>query len=196
VKSALDTLARHPVIALAAGWAVLEILGPRGGSSSAHAPVGGAGGAVGSGVAPGGRWALSPEAQAATYTGASVPYVGAGPWDPAACVSSITAHAARLEAAIRAAFDWVRTVGHTRCSANGIQLSIHAVGRALDVMTSDLAHGTDLANWLVTNARPLGVQLVIWNRSVWQGSLPSARRFAAYTGTNPHTDHVHVEVDS
>jgi hypothetical protein len=30
----------------------------------------------------------------------------------------------------------------------------------------------------------------------WQGSSPVARRFAPYTGPNPHINHVHVELTS
>jgi len=85
-------------------------------------------------------------------------------------------------------------------------MSIHAVGRALDVMTPvpplvyGSSQGEQLANWAVRNAEPLGIQLVIWNRASWQGSLAPGERFAPYTrGTNvttEHRDHVHIEVTS
>ena len=77
-------------------------------------------------------------------------------------------------------------------TANTSQLSIHAVGRALDIMTSG-ASGDEIANHLVENAETLGIQLIIWNRTLWKigPNGPSSR---AYTGPNPHTDHVHAEV--
>jgi hypothetical protein len=74
------------------------------------------------------------------------------------------------------------------------QLSIHAVGRALDLMTSG-ATGDAIANHLVTNAETLGIQLVIWNRTVWT-VRPTGATSRAYTGSSPHTDHVHAEVNT
>jgi hypothetical protein len=128
-------------------------------------------------------------------------YDGGGPWDPSACASVAVPHALALRDLIRRTFAWARTIGTVRCSAltlrDGTQrMSLHAVGRALDAMTPSLGapEGEQLANWIVSNAGPLGVQLVIWNRMVWQGTLPSRSRFRAYTGPNPHRDHVHVEV--
>jgi hypothetical protein len=70
------------------------------------------------------------------------------------------------------------------------QLSVHAVGRAIDVMTRK---GDPIANYLITNSAVLGVQMVIWNRTVWRITRTGPRS-KAYTGPNPHTDHVHVEL--
>jgi hypothetical protein len=77
-------------------------------------------------------------------------------------------------------------------TANKSQLSIHAVGRALDVTASGSA-GDEIANHLVNNAETLGIQLIIWNHTIWKigENGPSSRQ---YTGPNPHTDHVHAEV--
>lgn len=77
-------------------------------------------------------------------------------------------------------------------TADSSQLSIHAVGRALDIMTSS---GDEVANYLVENADTLGVQLIIWNRTLWK-ITPSGATSRQYTGPNPHTDHVHAEVTS
>lgn len=150
-------------------------------------------------------WQLSPQARRAIETAGPIPYVGGGPWNPANCVRVQTPHALDLAALIRSEFSWVRTIGGPRCtplhSWRGDQMSLHDVGRALDVMTPlpyGSPEGEQLANWCVANATALGVQLVIWNRMSWQGSLPPSERFAAYTrGTNvttEHRDHVHVEV--
>lgn len=87
------------------------------------------------------------------------------------------------------------TYGGYACRANTAnkkELSIHAVGRALDIMASGAA-GDEIANYLVTNASDLGVQRIIWNRTIWQIS-PSGPTSKAYSGPNPHTDHVHAEV--
>jgi hypothetical protein len=154
-------------------------------------------------------WELSPDAQRAVDSAGSIPYVGGGAWDASRCATSRTAHAADLAALIRSQFAWVRTIGGLRCEAlhtwHGDELSIHAAGRALDVMTPvppqvyGGTQGEQLANWLVANATALGVQLVIWNRRSWQGSLAPASRFAAYNGrtvSTEHRNHVHVEVNS
>ncbi len=79
-------------------------------------------------------------------------------------------------------------------TANPKELSIHAVGRALDITTSGSA-GEQIANFLVTNASTLGVQLIIWNHTLWKVT-PSGATSRAYTGPNPHTDHVHAEVNT
>lgn len=52
--------------------------------------------------------------------------------------------------------------------------------------------GDFLANFLVANHEQLGVQCVIWNRRIWSVTKPYWR---TYSGTNPHLDHVHVELN-
>jgi hypothetical protein len=56
--------------------------------------------------------------------------------------------------------------------------------------THDPAGGLDcqwLANVLVANRDPR-IKYIIWNRRIWQGS------WRAYSGTNPHTKHLHLSV--
>lgn len=72
----------------------------------------------------------------------------------------------------------------------------HPSGLALDLMTNNLGspavshpRGTELANYLIANAKRLGVKYIIWNRRSWNTSRGT---WANYTGSNPHTDHVHV----
>jgi len=152
-------------------------------------------------------WALSEAARAASEAVPSTqfPYDGGGPWNAAQCATALPAHVVRLIALLRRTFPWIRTVGTIRCSPLNVRqrdgtirqdMSIHAVGRALDIMTPTLEapEGEGLANWLVEHAKELGIQLVIWNRKVWQGSVPVAHRFQNYTGRKPHIDHVHAEV--
>jgi hypothetical protein len=145
-------------------------------------------------------WQLSPEARHASDHLAGVAYDGGGPWS--AVVDPITWQMHKLVAILRARFPWVHDIGTVRrdqgvlSSTRGRERSLHAVGRAADVMVPQLAgpHGLALANWLVENAQALGVQLVIWDHSVWQGSRDAAHRLTPYGGANPHTDHVHVEL--
>lgn len=79
-------------------------------------------------------------------------------------------------------------------TANKSQLSIHAIGRALDINASG-SDGDEIANHLVNNAEAFGIQLIIWNRTVWKIG-PSGPTSRQYTGPNPHTDHVHAEVNT
>lgn len=71
---------------------------------------------------------------------------------------------------------------------------LHEEGRALDVMNErDRAGGERVANWLALNARDLGVQYIIFDGLELSSSLIGAA-WEPYTGTNPHRDHVHVEL--
>lgn len=143
-------------------------------------------------------WSLSTAARDATAN-ARIGYVGGGAWDFNACATQNTPEAKALARIIRERFPWARISESPRCermdTPSGPQLSIHAVGRALDVMVPTLGgvEGEQLANWLVANAVQLGLQLVIWNGSVWQGSIARLGS-QPYSGSNPHVDHVHVEV--
>ncbi len=65
----------------------------------------------------------------------------------------------------------------------------HPAGLALDFMTSSMATGTALAQYLIDNASAFGVDYIIWNRRSWNSKR---RTWVTYTGSNPHTDHVHM----
>ncbi len=86
-----------------------------------------------------------------------------------------------------------------RSVRGGSGLSVHATGRALDIFVprsrgaADNTKGDAIANWLVQNARDLGVQAVIWDRAAWS---VKTKRIAGYRGQHPHDDHVHVELVS
>ena len=58
--------------------------------------------------------------------------------------------------------------------------------------TANNARGDVIASWLVTHAKSLKVQRVIWDRSSWTASGQSATKL--YGGTVPHNNHLHVEV--
>jgi hypothetical protein len=73
--------------------------------------------------------------------------------------------------------------------------STHGEGRAIDVgfaLVNGKANpnGTALANRLIGKASQLGIQRIIWNRTVWDFRNPGGR---PYTGVSPHYDHIHAE---
>jgi MYXO-CTERM domain-containing protein len=76
-------------------------------------------------------------------------------------------------------------------------MSVHGTGRALDVMIPTVkgapnrAAGDKIANWLILNAQQIGVQLIIWNRTIWRSN---GTNDASYGGPIPHLDHLHVEL--
>ncbi len=73
-------------------------------------------------------------------------------------------------------------------------LSLHGEGRATDLgVPVGAGWAQTLADALVANSRELGIQLVIYRRKVWSGRYPNSG-WRAYTGSNPHTDHLHVEL--
>ncbi len=79
----------------------------------------------------------------------------------------------------------IQTIGGWRAS-DEIDPNGHPAGVALDWMTDN---GGQLADYLVANASQLGVIQVINNRRIWTPS----QGWHAYTGSNPHTDHVHTK---
>lgn len=80
----------------------------------------------------------------------------------------------------------------------------HSEGRALDWMISagnptQKAVADSVAQWLTAPdaqgrpgamARRFGIMYIIWNRKMWRAYDP-ARGWAPYTGSVPHTDHIH-----
>lgn len=71
--------------------------------------------------------------------------------------------------------------------------SLHSEGRAIDVGFSGVANpaGTRLLNKLLPHVGTLGIQQIIWNRRIYSSRYPNGAR---YTGDNPHTDHLHIEL--
>ena len=88
------------------------------------------------------------------------------------------------------------------CESGG--RSEHKEGRAWDWMlradvAADAAKADDVLTWLLATdehgneaarARRLGVMYIIWNRQWWSAWDPDAG-WKPYTGTSPHTDHIH-----
>lgn len=97
-------------------------------------------------------------------------------------------------------FDAVSSVGGYACrrnTADSSRMSVHGTGRALDVFipktngAADNTRGDKVANWLVMHAQRIGVQLVIWDRTIWRAD---GTNDDAYGGPHPHDDHIHVEI--
>jgi hypothetical protein len=84
--------------------------------------------------------------------------------------------------------------------------SEHNDGRALDWMNdagnrADKARVQAFLGWLLATdqygnknamARRLGVMYIIWNRKIWRAYSPVG--WGDYTGSVPHTDHVHISL--
>ena len=91
------------------------------------------------------------------------------------------------------------------CDVGGT--SEHKEGRAVDwgvnvANPAEKLAGDSFVTWLTAvgpdgkvgyNARRLGVMYVIWNGQIWNNSSSNAA-WRPYTGSSPHTDHVHVSL--
>jgi hypothetical protein len=119
------------------------------------------------------------------------------------CVSTEQPGVVGFRALVRAAYKGVGTGGILRgCDAGG--KSEHKEGRAWDWMAraddpAQAAQVSDLLTWLLATdefgnphamARRLGVMYVIWDGR-WWAAWDAAKGWQPYTGSNPHTDHVH-----
>jgi MYXO-CTERM domain-containing protein len=155
---------------------------------------------TGSALAQSGRWTLP---SAVRLAGAKVrlTYDDAPAWTNAkACGGKLKPGGRVLGEYLMDRFAAVTSVGGYSCrqnTANKSKMSVHGTGRALDVFVpkiggaADNGQGDKVANWLVENAQEIGVQLVIWDRSIWRAN---GTNDAAYGGPHPHDDHLHVEL--
>jgi hypothetical protein len=72
------------------------------------------------------------------------------------------------------------------------QFSVHAEGRAWDAKcTPENPNGDRLANDLWKNQKELGIQKIIWNKKEINCE---SHMWRDYTGANPHTNHLHIEM--
>lgn len=88
-----------------------------------------------------------------------------------------------------------------RTVVGGSTTSIHGEGRAIDLMLptsggrpteESKAIGYEIVELLGRNGLELGIQCIIWDRTIWSALSPNGR---VYTGTHPHYDHLHIELD-
>lgn len=121
------------------------------------------------------------------------------------CTGGFTAGAKRLQAWLRANYGAATIQGYN-CRPNTAdtkRTSIHGVGRASDWFRSakNAKRRAQVASFtarMTANgaamARAMGVQYWIWNKKQYsvRGTSVLVR---SYGGPNPHTDHVHIEIN-
>lgn len=78
----------------------------------------------------------------------------------------------------------------------GKSLSVHSEGRAVDLAANsgnpdEKAKAVSYIRWMIRNAQALQVQYIIYDRWSWH----PARGWKPYKGVNPHTDHIHAELN-
>ena len=153
-----------------------------------------------SALAQQGRWTL-PANIATVGKIVRLTYDDAPKWTgTAACAGKLKTGGKKLGDYLVDKFDVVTSVGGYACrrnTADTSRMSVHGTGRALDVFVprtggaADNGQGDKVANWLVLNAQRIGVQLVIWARTIWRSN---GSNDGAYGGPHPHDDHLHVEL--
>ncbi len=112
--------------------------------------------------------------------------------------------AKKIAALIRATYGSDESIGIARDAC--YTTSEHNDGRALDWMLdassrADRAKAKAFLGWLLATdgrgnhaamARRLGIMYIIWNKRMWRAYSP--RGWGDYSGTNPHTDHIHISL--
>lgn len=104
-----------------------------------------------------------------------------------ACKAALTQATALWPKRLRLSDGILPSKAHTARSPT----SDHELGNAFD-LTHDPDHGVDcnlLAQQVTADPR---VKYVIWNKQIWNPSL--SPRWRAYSGSNPHTKHMHVSI--
>lgn len=147
-----------------------------------------------------GRWSIPADVKA---VGARVrlDYDAAPVWTgTAGCGGKLLVGSKKLGTFLTTSFDGIDSIGGYACrrnTADGSRMSVHGTGRALDVMIprvggkADNTKGDKIANWLILNAQRIGVQLIIWDKTIWRAN---GTNDGVYGGPHPHDDHLHVEL--
>ncbi|AKU94735.1 hypothetical protein AKJ09_01399 [Labilithrix luteola] len=128
-------------------------------------------------------------------------YENAPKWTgTSACSKALTKGAKKLGVFLQDKYGQISSIGGYSCrknTADSSRMSVHGTGRALDIMiptkggTADNSSGDPIANWLIVNAQKIGVQLIIWDHSIWRAN---GTNDGVYGGPIPHIDHLHVEL--
>ena len=149
-----------------------------------------------------GRWLVPADVAAAGS--APVAHDGAPAWAGGVnCAGGFTAGADALGRHLQGSFAQITRVFGYECRPNTAlpgETSQHGTGRAIDVAIprrdgdADNELGDPVANWLVMNSSRIGVQLIIWDHTIWVGRL-SGTKDLPYSGPDPHTDHIHIELN-
>jgi uncharacterized protein (TIGR03382 family) len=175
-------------------------------TASACAGSGGDAGDVGErrySISEEGSWHIPAETIAIGET-EFVPYTGAGPWvGEDGCGGGMLDGTVILRDYLQLYFPQIASIGGYSCRpivGNASQMSVHATGRALDVMIptvdgglADNSAGDVIGNWLIENSEYIGMQYIIWDRWQWSAHQ-DAPKDSYYSGEHPHNDHLHVEL--
>lgn len=123
----------------------------------------------------------------------------ATPYDKAVhCTGGPAKGTVALAAGIMERHESVRSLGIYNCRPvrGGKTNSIHGEGRAFDaglkaVPGKRTAAGQVLLDDLLPHAVALGIQCLIYARTIWSPASPNGR---PYGGVAPHWDHAHIEM--
>ena len=154
-------------------------------------------------IAEQGPWHIPAETTAIGDT-QYVEYTGAGPWvGESGCGGGLLQGTSLLRDYIMLYFPQAWSIGGYACRpivGDSNSMSVHATGRALDIMietvdgsNADNTAGDVIGNWLIEHSELIGIQMIIWDRWIWNASLDPPKDHD-YTGQHPHNDHLHVEL--
>lgn len=154
-------------------------------------------------VAEDGPWHI-PASTTAIGDTQYVEYTGAGPWvGEQGCGGGLLEGSQILRDYLLLYFPQVWSIGGYACRpivGDPNNMSVHATGRALDVMVetvdgsnADNSAGDPIGNWLIEHSEFIGIQMIIWDRWIWQAALDPPKDHY-YSGEHPHNDHLHVEL--
>lgn len=149
-----------------------------------------------------GRWSL-PAAVRSAGDRQRVGYTGAPAWNRGRnCTGRLLPGTNELGNHLVRQFAGARYFQGYACRQIGgsSSMSVHGTGRALDVFIpldrgqADNDKGDPVANWLVQNAQHIGIQLIIWDRTIWTANRAAGTKDRSYGGEHPHHDHLHIEL--
>lgn len=115
------------------------------------------------------------------------------------CTGGPAPGAVHLLAWLRETYPSAVSMGIYNCRTvrGGTSTSLHGEGRAVDLDpdgrrgASGFAAGRSIVARLGAEGQRLGVQAVIYNRTIWSRVAPDGR---PYKGVHPHDDHLHIEL--
>lgn len=144
-----------------------------------------------------GRW-IPPGAVVQIANTQYVGYTGA----PSRCTGTFLPGTREVANFLKKSFPGAVSYGGYSCrrnTASPSQWSVHASGRAIDLFVplwkgqADNDLGDPIANYLISHAKTLGIEYVIWDRTSW-GAYRGAPKHQSYGGPHPHHDHLHIEL--
>jgi hypothetical protein len=160
-------------------------------------------GTVRSALAHPGPWEIPDETLAIGDT-QYVDYTGGGDWvGESGCGGNILSGTQVLREYLYVNFPQTHHIGGYSCrpiNGNPSKMSVHATGRALDIMLPTIAGEADndigdpIGNWLIENAEVIGIQYIIWDLYTWNASRDVGAKGKNYGGAHPHDDHLHIEL--